>query len=132
MATSPLGRGELPFKIPTGIDAIKAIDGEFWRLHAQWRLLEDEFESDRRFPDECEEQQALLDRSTDARDAMFRRPIWTAAALMTKLAACHEGGAASLMDQELHAGFTVFDHIRFDSERVFQREAGYWEPMLAL
>lgn len=132
MATSPLGPRPLPFKIPTGFDALKAIDAEFWRLHGEWRQLEDDFENHPKFPDEDPESEAMLDRASDARDAMFLRGVWTAAALLMKLEACEEGPASSVVAMELRPGITVFDVIQWDCERIFQREAGWWEPMLAI
>lgn len=132
MATQPLGGKPLPFNIPTGLCAVQAIDAEFWRLHAQWQLLEDEFETHPGFPDQCPESAALLDRATAARDAMFGRGVWTGTALFAKLAACRAGGAGSLMEQDLQAGITVFDVIQWDCERIMKRDLGLWEPSLAL
>lgn len=131
MAISPLGRGELPFKIPTGIDALKAIDATFWQLHAQWRLLEDDFENYPGFPDEDPVAAKMIDAATAARDAMFMRPVWTGAALLTKMEAVQEGGASSIADMLLIGGMTVFDVLKADAERIFKREAGLWDPTLA-
>ena len=131
MATAPLGPRELPFKIPTGIDAIKAIDATFWQLHARWQLLEDEFENYPGFPDEDTVAAQMLDVASTARDAMFLRPVWTGAALLMKLEAAGDGGASMVIEQELRGGVTVFDILRADAGRIFQREAGLWDPSLA-
>lgn len=131
MDKTPLGRGELPFKIPSEIDAIKAIDATFWQLHAQWRTLEDEFENYPGFPDEDPEAERLLDMASAARDAMFLRGVWTGAALMAKLAAIEEGQPCSVIDMQLTSGITVFDVLKWDAERIFQREAGLADPAVA-
>lgn len=131
MATAPLGPRELPFKIPTGIDALKAIDATFWQLHAQWQLLEDEFEIYPGFPDEDLVAAQMIEQSSAARDAMFGRGVWTGAALLAKLEAVAAGGGSMVAEQELQAGFTVLDMLRGDAGRIFQREAGLWDPALA-
>lgn len=130
MASHPIGKGELPFKIPTGIDALKAIDATFWQLHARWQLLEDEFENYPGFPDEDPVAARMLDQASAARDAMFGRGVWTGAALLAKLEAVAAGGGSMVAEQDLQAGFTVLDMLQGDAGRIFQREAGLWDPML--
>ncbi|MBV1918574.1 MAG: hypothetical protein KUG65_11020 [Sphingomonadaceae bacterium] len=122
MANNPLSGSNLPFKIPAGIDVTQTLDAQFWRLHAIWRLMEDEFEMDPRFPDEDDIARAMCDRASDARDAMFASPIRTATALMVKLEACREGGAGSVMEMRLRSGVSVFDVIQWDCERLVKRE----------
>ena len=128
MATAPLGGDALPFKIPTDFELIKAIDAEFWRLHATWRRLEDEMEASPYSGDDPEGQ-AMIDVASEARDAMFLRGCWTAAALLTRLEAFEEGGVCN---QQLRPGISVFDMLKWDAERVAKREMGLWDPMLAL
>lgn len=132
MAMPPLGPGELPFKISGDVNAILAIDAEFWRLHAQWRVLEDEFENHPGYPDECPIAQELLDRASAARDAMFLKSVWTGAALIMKLKAIAEADASCVVGMRLVGSLTVFDVIQADAERIFQREAGLWNPTLAI
>ena len=122
MASEPLGARPLPFNIPTGIDAIKARDAEFWRLHAIWRDFEDQFESDPRSLDGSERSELMLERADAARDAMFRRPVRSAIALAAKLDACREGGPGSTLDMELQSGISVFDVIQWDIDRLCKLE----------
>lgn len=132
MATQPLGGKPLPFKIPTGLDAIKAIDAEFWRLHAVWRLLSDQFGMDPEYPDESPRVAAMADRLTDALYAMLSRGVWTAAALLMKMETMQQDGLSGFTDTEIAPGFTIFDMLKADCGRIYQRESGLWEPMLAL
>lgn len=120
MATSPLSGSSLPFNIPSAFDAVKAIDAEFWPLHAHWRPLEDEFNASAYGSDDPEGE-ALLNQATAARDAMFLCEVWTAAALLVKFEACEEGDC---MSSTIRPGISVFDAIKWDCERVMQRELG--------
>lgn len=128
MATNPLGRGASVINLASAVSAVKAVDAEFWRLHAKWRQLEDAFENYPGYPDEDPVAERMLDEASDARDAMFQCGVWTAAALGAKLAACREGCASSVIDMSLRPGFSVFDVIEWDCGRIAQREAGLAGP----
>ena len=128
MATNPLGRRAPSINVAAAVSAVKAVDAQFWRLHAKWRTLEDAFENYPGYPDEDPVAERMLDEASAARDAMFQCGVWTAAALGAKLAACNEGGASSVIDMRLRPGFTVFDVIEWDCERIAKREMGLSAP----
>ena len=100
---------------PKRVAAIAALDAEFWRLHGDWRQLEDDFEAQPYCPDECEVAALMFDRATETRDRMFTQPVVTAAALAAKLEACVDGDA---IDMEMGCGATVFELIRRDCEAL--------------
>ncbi|WP_017665234.1 hypothetical protein [Porphyrobacter sp. AAP82] len=121
MATDALGGRPLPFKIPTGVDALKARDAEFWRLHACWRLAETEFETWDACPDECPHSALLFDRATELRDAMLSHPVRTGAALAMKIEAVREGDWGSILS-DLPCGMTVAEVIEADAGRIAKAE----------
>jgi hypothetical protein len=121
MATEALGGRPLPFKIPTGVDALKARDAEFWRLHGQWREAETAFEAWPAMPDECAHADLLFKSSTALIEAMFSTPVRTGAALAMKLEAVRESDW-SLMALDLPCGLTVADVIEADAGRIAKAE----------
>ncbi|WP_252257513.1 hypothetical protein [Erythrobacter aurantius] len=121
MANQPLGGRPLPFKIPAGIDALKARDAQFWQAHAAWRVAETDFEAWAEMPDECEVAQRLFDRATLLRDAMLTTPIRTGAALAMKLEAVREGDWGGLLCL-LPGDLTVADMIEADVGRIAKFE----------
>lgn len=121
MATDALGGRPLPFKIPTGIDALKARDTTFWTAHAAWREAETSFEAWDGCPDECEHARVLFDRADTLRDAMFSTSVRTGAALAMKLEAVREGSWAT-MEYQLPCGMTVAEVIEADVGRIASAE----------
>lgn len=125
MAINTHSGGPLPFNIPAGLSHIHAFDADFHRLHASWRAQEDAFEAYPGYPDEDPVAEAMLDRATAARDAMFAHPIDTATALVLKLEAARDGGAG-LFEMVVALGVTVADAIERDLKRIAQREVEGW------
>lgn len=121
MATEPLRGQPLPFNIPTGIDALKARDAEFWRKHGAWREAETAFEAQPSMPDDSPVAAALFDRADALRDAMLSTGIRTGAALAMKLEAVREGDWQT-MNCELPCGLTVADVIEADVGRIAKGE----------
>jgi hypothetical protein len=115
------GGRPLPFNIPTGVDALKARDAEFWAAHAAWREAETAFEAWREDPDDCPHSQMLLDRATELRDVMFATGVRTGAALAMKLEAVREG-TWTTMGCDLPCGLTVFAVIDADAGRIAKGE----------
>ncbi len=121
MTDAPKGPDAGRFNLSALFCAPDARDHEFWRLHAAWREAEDDFEAGP-FDGDDPEGEALLDIATELRDAMFGQGVFSAMALLAKLEAVRDGGPSSLMDMKLPSGFTVFDVIRFDVERLAKAE----------
>jgi len=121
MANEALRGRPLPFKIPSGIDALKARDAEFWQVHGAWRVAETAFEAWDGFPDECEHARALFERADALRDAMFSTPVRTGAALAMKLEAVREGDWGSMLS-DLPCGLTVAEVIEADAGRIAKGE----------
>lgn len=121
MASKALRGQPLPFKIPSGIDALKARDAEFWQMHGAWRVAETTFEAWDHCPDECDHAQALYERATDLRDAMLSTPVRTGAALAMKLEAVREGDWGSILS-DLPCGLTVAEVIEADAGRIAKGE----------
>lgn len=109
-------------QVPTGLDGIKAVDADFWLLHAAWRQLKDECAASPCQADDPEGQ-VRLERASKARGSMFLSPVRSASALLAKLVACDEGSPGSVVDELLLPAITVFEAIKNDCERVSQREA---------
>lgn len=114
-------RRATPFTLPTMVSTVFNRDAQFWRLHAAWRDLEDAFEASP-FHGDQPEGVVMLDRATDARDAMFMQPVSTVIALQAKFEAAEEGGVSSVIDMELPNGGTVMTVIKADLERLAQQE----------
>ena len=121
MAADALGGRPLPFKIPTGVDALKARDADFWPAHGAWREAETAFEMWDGWPDECPHATALFDRANEMRDAMLSSPIRTGAALAMKLEAVREGDWGSI-SSDLPCGLTVAEVIEADVGRIAKAE----------
>lgn len=120
MAEKALGGGAFPFKIPVGLDAIKARDAEFWRAHAAWRLAIDDFEIHPGYPDKCPQSAALLNRSDALFEAMMCIAVRTAGALFMKYDALREGGCG--LDRQIHPAYTAGDVLAWDLERLLKFE----------
>ena len=121
MAADALGGRPLPFKIPTGVDALKARDVEFWRLHGLWRAAETAFEAWDGYPGECAHATLLFDRADELRNAMLSHPVRTGAALAMKLEAVREGDWGSILS-DLPCGMTVAEVIEADAGRIAKGE----------
>lgn len=121
MATPAIGGQPLPFNIPTGIDALKARDSEFWRMHGAWRAAETAFEAWNASPDECAHARMLFDRADALRDAMLSTGVRTGAALAMKMEAVREGDWGSI-HSVLPCGLTVAEAIEADVSRIAKGE----------
>lgn len=96
-------------------------DEKFWAAHAAWRAAEAAFEADDG-DDNSESYRTLFEAMDFTRDAMFSAGVFSASALSAKLVAIDEGARGSCMDMDLPGGYTVFDAIQWDCERVAKRE----------
>lgn len=120
MADEALGGRPLPFKIPAGLDVIKARDARFWQAHAAWRVAVDDFEAWPGYPDQCDKSGELLQRSDVAFDAMMGTGVRTASALSMKYEALRESGCD--LDRRIRDSFTIGDVLQWDVERLVKFE----------
>ena len=121
MAMQPLGERPLPFKIPTGLDAIKARDARFWTAYAAWREREDSFNAMPEVQRHSEIGELALDRATKLLEMMFATPVRTGTALHMKFEAIREG-CWTLMELKLPCGLTVAQALTADVERIAKGE----------
>jgi hypothetical protein len=121
MAKDPIGGRPLPFKIPTGIDALKARDADFWRKHGSWREAETAFEAWPKMPDECSHAEVLYQKSTALIEAMLSHPVRTGAALVMKIEAVRESDWDTI-NLKLPCGLTVGEVIEADAGRIAKAE----------
>lgn len=97
-----------------------AADAKFWSAYAAWRLAEDTCE--REANEEDGTWDTLCDAATNLRDVVLSCGVFSARALLTKLKVIEEGSPASVMDMMLPGGFSVFEVVLWDCERLAKIE----------